>query len=69
MVRATSETVLAEKGEDREALLRRLARQYGVGPLDSVEIVFKGGAPQYAVIEWGTTGAVDAASRGKSTGY
>jgi hypothetical protein len=56
LVHATSETIVAEKGEDAAALVRRLVAQRGVGPADAVEIVFKAGAPQYAIVEWGKGG-------------
>lgn len=53
VVQATSETFQAKPGEDQKAFLRRLAREHGVGPGDVVEVVFKAGRPQYAVVEWG----------------
>lgn len=51
LVHTTSETMLANKGEGREAFLVRLA-EMGVGPEDEVELVYKGGWPQYAVVTW-----------------
>lgn len=52
LVHSTSETVLARPDEDRDGLLQRLRSEYGVGPADMVEIVFKAGTPQYAIVEW-----------------
>lgn len=51
IIYSTSETIQAKDGEDREAFVRRLAEEHGVDPDDSVEIVFKAGRPQYAVVE------------------
>jgi hypothetical protein len=53
LVRSTSETVLAKEGEDQDTFLKRLRDEYGVGPEDEVEVVYKAGKVQYAVIEWG----------------
>lgn len=53
VVQATSETFQAKPGEDQMSFLRRLAREAGVGPGDVVEVVFKAGRLQYAVVEWG----------------
>ena len=56
IVHATSETIQAEKGEDLTTFLQRLATANGVGPADAVDVIFKAGAPQYAIIEWGKGG-------------
>ena len=52
VVHARSDTVDALNGESRQAFLRRLAREYGVGPGDRVRITYKAGQPKFAVVEW-----------------
>jgi len=51
IVQSTRETILAEKGEDLPTFLQRLVTAHGVGPADTVEVTFRAGAPQSAVIE------------------
>ena len=68
LVHSTSETVLARQGEDRCDLALRLLTEYGVGPLDTIEIVFKAGVPQYAVVEWSLARKVRAVRSGAAAG-
>lgn len=52
LIRSTSEVIRARSGESTEAFLRRLVDEYHVGPQDVVEVTFKSGLPDYAVVEW-----------------
>ena len=51
VVRSRSETINALEGETREEFLRRLAKDFDVGPHDRVRITFKSGQPKFAVVE------------------
>jgi hypothetical protein len=55
LVHSTSETVLAKEDEAQGAFLKRLRDEYGVGPEDEVEVVYKAGKIQYAIIMWAKT--------------
>lgn len=62
ILKSTSITVRTRPGEDEEAFTKRLLGQYGQYE-GTVEMVFKRGRPDYAVITFSEPGAeVDAGS-------
>lgn len=56
VLKSTSITVRTLAGEDEEAFTNRLLKQYGQRA-GTVEMVFKGGSPDYAVITFSEQGA------------